>query len=59
MHATNEKKAEKLLKCPIALEKCASVLLDQTLIDGIELFVLCNFHNVQKHKQNEVRSWQL
>ena len=67
MHATNEKantqKAEKLLECLIALEKewalrgvCILFLLDQTLIDGMILFVLCNYlHDVyRKNKQNEV-----
>ena len=33
-------KAEKLLKCFIALEKCAFFFLDSTPIDGIRLFVL-------------------
>ena len=53
MHAaTNEKKAEKLLKCFIALEKSVLFLLDQTLIDGIGSFVLCSyFHDVQKQTE--------
>ena len=45
----------------IALEKCALLLRDQTLIDGMtivrslqQLFSCCT----ETYKQNEVRSWQ-